>query len=169
MSTLNFIALSIMSLILWGCGDKETNNLDVETYIESLRQGTYDSMELPEFTAEDIPALLAYSNETELIENYPNNPISSYILNECQLGIYVLWTIESIRAVAIESEYLIGRFPSLNPIIKLKVDPYDVDNNVETMLLVSTAYNEWWNNSNDTPFSQFKFIDPLETTNFKWY
>jgi len=169
MSTLNFIALSIMSLILWGCGDKETDNLDVETYVESLRQGTYDALELPEFTGEDIPALLAYSTETDVITNFPANPISSYYDPECKLGMYVLWTIESIRAISIESEFLIGRLPSLNPIIKLREEPFDVENNNERMLEISVAYNNWYNNINEQPFSEFKFVDPLEATDYRWY
>ena len=45
-------------------------NLNVEKYIELLRANQYDSMNLPEFTYQDIPALLKYRNETQNINNF---------------------------------------------------------------------------------------------------
>ena len=76
-------------------------NLNVDKYIDLLRANQYDSINLPEFTYQDIPALLAYRNETQNINNFPRNGISSLYGPNCKLGMYVLWTIESIRAVAI--------------------------------------------------------------------
>lgn len=77
-------------------------------------------MDLPEFTYKVIPALLEYKDETQTITDFPRDGISSFRQSECSLGIFVLWTIESIRAVAIDSENLIGRFPSQNPILQQK-------------------------------------------------
>jgi hypothetical protein len=89
------ILLGLISVA--GC-DKETPDpsgpLTVENYVELLRNSQYESLELPAFTAEDIPALLEYRNEKELITDYPVNFISSYGMPECRLGIYILWTIE---------------------------------------------------------------------------
>lgn len=113
-----FFLISLLGLISCDKKDNEdTNNLDVKTYIELLKSNRYDSINLPAFSYKDIPALLQYRNETQIISNFPHNPISSLIGPDCKLGIYVLWTIESIRAVSIKSEYLIYRFPSQNPIL----------------------------------------------------
>jgi len=89
---------------------------------------------------------------------------------DCTLGMYVLWTIESIRAVAIQSDLLIQRFPSQNPILALRDSPemtlvYD---NL-SQEVVAKAYNDWWQNNEKTTFKDFKTIDPLAGTSYKWH
>ncbi|HEX3006167.1 MAG TPA: DUF4943 family protein [Bacteroidales bacterium] len=166
-----FVLISLISLISCDKKDNEgTNNLDVKTYIELLRSNKYDSINLPSFTYKDIPALLQYRNETQIISNFPHNPISSLYRPECKLGMYVLWTIESIRAVSINSKYLIQRFPSQNPILANR-------NSVELSLvsddlsqaIAAKAYFDWWENNKNKKFDDFKNIDPLGNTNYKWH
>ena len=83
---------------------------------------------------------------------------------------YVLWTVESIRAVSINSDLLIERFPSQNPILALR--------NSNELVLVSDntshsiaakAYYDWWTNNKNKDFNTFNHIDPLENTDYKWH
>jgi hypothetical protein len=148
--------------------EKQTNNPDVETYIDQLISGTYESYELPDFSTSDISALLKYRNETTIITDFPHNPISSFWQQECKLGMIVLWTIESIRAVEINSEYLIGRFPSQNPVLALRDAPelYMVFDD-QSYKEAARAYNDWWNSFH--PFKDKIKIDPLRKTNYRWH
>ncbi|HJZ39428.1 MAG TPA: DUF4943 family protein [Bacteroidales bacterium] len=148
----------------------EIYNMDVENYIELLKSNQYDSLNLPEFTFEDIPALLKYRNEKQIITNFPHNPISSLWGPECKLGMYVLWTIESIRAVAINSEYLIMRFPSQNPILALKdAEELTLVNDVKSHEIAAHAYIVWWYNFMHMSTEAFMYSDPLENTNYRWH
>src|ERR1035437_7870313 len=106
-----FIVLITFVAFISCAGNKEVSSLRVDRYIELLKASQYDSINLPAFTYLNIPALLVYRNETQLITNFPRNGISSMLVPDCKLGMYVLWTIESIRAVAIQSDRLILRFP----------------------------------------------------------
>jgi hypothetical protein len=155
-----------------GCDKDESedlNNVGVDRYVELLKEGKYDSLELPEFTHKDIPALLEYRNETQMIKDFPINEVSSLWLPECKLGMYVLWTIESIRAVAIDSEYLIGRFPSQNPIVQKSEEPFDIEDENEVHEIISKAYYDWWENNKDKEFNEFENIDPLIETEYRWH
>ena len=148
---------------------KVARNIDVERYIEMLKSNQYDSSYLPNFTYQDIPALLKYRNETRMITNYPHNPISSLYMPDCKLGMYVLWTIESIRAVAINSKYLIGNFPSQNPILCLRnVSPLTWVYDSKSHEIIAEAYNDWWGNNQLKGFDAFKYLDPLENTEYRW-
>ncbi len=163
--------ISLMSIIL-GCDKNESedlNNLDVERYIELLKKGEYKSLELPAFTYKEIPALLEYRNETQMIKDFPINGISSLWLPECKLGMYVLWTTESIRAVGIDSEYLIGRFPSQNPIVQKREEPFEMEDGSEVHEIISKSYNDWWENNKNKEFNEFKHIDPLIKTEYRWH
>jgi hypothetical protein len=83
---------------------------------------------------------------------------------------YVLWTIESIRAVAIESEYLTQRFPSLNPVLAHRNSPIlDVVSDSASHTIAADAYFNWWEDNKKKDFGEFKYIDPLENTAYKWH
>ena len=122
MKVLKFLIILVSLIGIISCEKDDTeeiHNLSVEKYIELLKLNQYDSLNLPEFTYKDISALLKHRNESQIITNFPHNGISSLYAPNCKLGMYVLWTIESVRAVAINSKYLIMRFPSQNPILSL--------------------------------------------------
>ena len=166
--------LSCFLLLLFfiACDKSEeefTIDLTVEKYVDLLIKGKYNAMELPHFTKADIPQLLEYRNSRQKISNFPTNWISSYQTNESTLGMYVLWTVESIRAVAVESELLIGRFPSQNPIVETSLQPFEMVPDEESLDVVATAYLNWWLNNKNTDFEQFKAIDPLLETGLKWH
>jgi hypothetical protein len=172
MKTFKIIITSLL-FSLSGCDKDDVydiNNIEVEKYIKLLKAGEYEFMELPPFTAEDIPALLQFRNETQMITNFPSNGVSSYMMLECKLGIFVLWTIESIRAVAIKSEYLIGRFPSQNPVLALRnSEGLQLVNNDESHAFAAKACFDWWNENKHMDFDAFKNIDPLAETVYRWH
>ncbi len=146
------------------------DNPGVENYIELLKSNQYDALTLPEFTNDDIPGLLMYRNEIQVITDFPHNGISSLYAPDCKLGMYVLWTIESIRAVAIESDHLIGRFPSQNPILGTRnAEALELVYTDESHQMAANAYYDWWENNKDRDFEEFKNIDPLIGTDYKWH
>jgi hypothetical protein len=174
--TMKKIALLGFTLImfLFSCNKKDDvgdiNNIEVEKYIELLKAGEYEFWELPPFTAEDIPALLQYRNETQMITRFPRNLLSSYGMPECKLGMYVLWTVESIRAVAIKSKYLTGRFPTQNPVLFIRTsDGLQMDNTDESHTVAAKAYFDWWEENKHKDFDVFKNIDPLAETDYRWH
>jgi len=160
----------LMLTVLFGlisC-EKQRDNPDVATYINQLKSNSYEGFELPEFKPSDIPALLEYRNSTLVITNFPHNGISSLWVPDCKLGMYVLWTIESIRAVEINSKYLIDRFPSQNPILALRSSQeldlvYDTKSHEEA----AKAYFNWWYSS--YILIDKMNIDPLKDTDYRWH
>ena len=165
MKALRLIIIMVSMITLSGCDKK---GMSVDEYIALLKSGKYDSSaDLPEFTSSDIPALLKYRNETLLITAFPRNPISSSLTQNCRLGIYVLWTIESIRAVATNSIYLQKRFPSQNPVLQLSnLSPVSDD---QSHQIAAKAYFDWWEANNGKDFAAFKAVDPLQGTAYKWH
>jgi len=153
---------------LIGCEKQNSENIDVDTFVDLLVSGQYESNELPAFSKSDIPALLSYRNETTIITNFPRNFLSSYFQPKCRLGMYVLWAIESVRAIEIDSEYLIGRFPSLNPVLALNdASPLELVSDDQSHIDAADAYYEWWNSS--YLFGDRMEIDPLEDTEYRWH
>jgi hypothetical protein len=159
------LLIALFGLI--GC-EKQGSNPEVQTYINQLKSNSYKASELPAFKPSDIPALLEYRNSTMVITNFPHNGISSLWGPDCKLGMYVLWTIESIRAVEINSKYLIGRFPSQNPILALRASQelklvYDTKSQNEA----AKAYYDWWYSS--YVLIDKMNIDPLKDTDYRWH
>lgn len=173
MKTFRISVLVILLFSLLSCNKDDVgdiNNIEVDKYIEMLKAGEYEFWELPPFTAEDIPALLQYRNETQMITRFPRNLLSSSGMPECKLGMYVLWTIESIRAVAIKSKYLTGRFPSQNPVLFFGTsEGLQLVNNDESHAVAAKAYFDWWEENKHKDFEAFKNIDPLAKTDYRWH
>lgn len=159
--------LSVMSFLIISIGCEKQNSQEVEDYVALLKSGQYDSFNLPEFKSSDIPTLLKFVNDTTSITKFPRNGISSYMQLECNLGMIVLWTIESIRAFEIESDRLIGRFPSQNPILALRDTPSEWVFDTASQLVAAKAYNDWWHSNHI--FKDKMKIDPLKDTPYKWH
>lgn len=176
-----FLILPITVIFLISCDKKDANNNSsplndkiqneaVDNYVNQLIKGNYNEPQLPDFTYEDIPALLQYRNDTTIITNFLKNPISSYYQKECRLGIYVLWTIESIRAVTINSKYLILNFPSQNPVLAIRGQPeLKLVQDLNSQNIAAKAYYDWWINNDNKTFDEFKNIDPLGNTECFWH
>ena len=165
-----FIVLMMLVGII-SCNDNNViRNISVYRYTELLKANQYDSINLPAFTYDDIPALLTYRNDTQVITNFPHNGISSLYAPECKMGMYVLWTIESIRAVSINSEYLIMRFPSQNPILALRDSTgLQLVSDDASHEIAAKAYYDWWENNKGKNYNEFKNTDPLTGTAYKWH
>jgi len=168
-----FILVSFIGLI--GCNKKdneEITNLDVEKYIELLKSDQFVSSKIPAFTSNDIPALLKYRNNNQIVTKFPANYLSSYAMPEpkYKLGVLVLWTVESIRISSIENS-INGKFPSQNPFIAIRNNPSEwvLDYNSQAYSIISQAYFDWWENNIYKGFEQFKSIDPLINTNYSWH
>jgi len=165
----SIVLITIITLsFLAGCEKQNPDNVDVDLFVEQLLSGQYESNDLPPFSEADIPALLSYRNETTIITNFPRNFLSSYFQPECRLGMYVLWTVESVRAIEIDSEYLVGRFPSLNPVLALKdASGLELVIDDQSHVDAANAYYDWWNSS--YLFSDKMKINPLEDTKYRWH
>jgi hypothetical protein len=160
----------ILTLIFFSIGCEKTTleNMDVKTYVKLLKSGEFDFNnsnglpDLPPFKSTDIPELLKYADDNQIITKYPHNPISSLIGEDPRLGVLVLWTVESIR---LSPNGPSGRFPSLIPGFwnKKLQEPADV-NIVHS--LASQAYKTWWISNPD--FEHLKLINPIENTDYGW-
>lgn len=84
----------------YGCG-KETldyNNPDVDLFVKQLKSGTYNTknekgiVEVPHFTEEDIPELLAYAEDLSVIPAFPS--VYNSNSGKIRLGECILWTVE---------------------------------------------------------------------------
>lgn len=175
MKTVKFLFILVSFIGLIGCDKKdneEITNLDVENYIELLKSDQFVSSKIPAFSSNDIPSLLKYRNDNQVVTRFPVNPISSYAIFEpkYKLGVIVLWTIESIRTASIKNP-IIGHFPSQNPFIALRNNPSEwvLDYNNQAYGIISQAYFDWWENNKNKDFDQFKSIDPLINTNYIWH
>lgn len=164
-----WLLFTLILIINLSCSKSEDEiaNMDVEQYVQLLKANQYDSVSLPAFTEKDIPALLKYRYETTIITKFPRNPISSFYDQECKLGMYVLWTIESIRSVSVKNKELVLRFPSQNPFLTRK-DTQEWMKNDIGHAVAANAYYTWWKNNMFKNFEEYKYIDPLENTNYRW-
>ena len=167
MKTKSILLVLSLLLISISCEKQNTNNSEVESYISLLKSGQYDSYNLPEFQPSEIPTLLKYINDTTSITKFPRNGISSYMQLKCKLGMVVLWTIESIRAVEIHSDRLVGRFPSQNPILALRETPSKWLFDDESHKTAAKAYYDWWHSVHI--FKDKMNIDPLKDTPYAWH
>ncbi len=172
MRTLKYLFLLFFLAGLTGCNkqeDKMSDNPDVEIFIKKLKTKKYNTPMLPAFTYKDIPALLQYRNEDELITDFPSNSLSSLYMAECKLGMYVLWTIEAIRTETIIENNQFG-FPSQNPILALRyVEELKLVQDELSHRTAAEAYNSWWQKNKHNSFDKFKKTDPLKNTNYRWH
>jgi len=162
------LTTAMICTLLFSCKEESTLDGDIEKYISQLKAGSYDSFELPEFSAAQIPDLLEYRNDTTPIHDFPHNPISSLWMDECRLGVYVLWTIESIRQCETGADGLIGRFPSQNPLLGY-CNTY-IDRPVGALTIqkeAAEAYMNWWSDSSG--LNKKLEINPLDSTSYCWY
>jgi hypothetical protein len=161
MKTLKLFIMLIPFLAFFSCEKEESKQTEVEKYVKALRTNQYEDRDLPVFTYNHIDELLEYRNEKDTIAKFPRNPISSLYQKECELGVYILWTIESIR---------LGAIPSQNPILKLRTsEELEFVYNADAYQIISDAYYAWWTNNKDKDVEDIMIIDPLENTKYKWH
>ena len=65
---------------------------------------------------------------------------------------------------------MIGRFPSQNPILALRdSEELELVFDDKSHEIAAHAYYEWWEDNKHKDFSDFKNIDPLEITDYRWH
>ena len=158
--------LFIIALFLSGCEKISLETMSVKKYISLLKSESYQFIELPPFDPDDIPELLKYADENQILKHYPVNPVSSLSSGDCRLGVYVLWTIESVRKCSVSGDEDFFRFPTLNPILIFRISGNGQINEKTAHQAASQAYKEWWNSNKD--FNAIKNIDPLGDTPYTW-
>jgi hypothetical protein len=136
------------------------------------RYFTQNRSVLPSLEWKDIPKLLEIGNSAKLITHIPQNPVSSFIQEDCYLGIFALWLIESVR-ITESNPYLppVMRFPSQNPILRNKPaddESFRTPNTPGMMLEAFTAYQSWWNKVKTLNPKEACRIDPLANTGLSW-
>jgi hypothetical protein len=160
------LTILLLAIFMTSCEKIALENLTVKKYISLLKSGDYDYIELPPFDSKDIPELLKYIDDNQLITNFPINPTSSFIGPDCKLGDYALWTIESIRVCSIVADAHPFRFASGNPILMFKNSGSGTfDSDIAHQAAVK-AYQDWWDSNSN--FQQIKNINPLDNTAYKW-
>jgi hypothetical protein len=172
MKLLIYLAVAMATATLAGCRKADvplSTNVSVASYIEMLKADQYDSSSIPAFTYQDIPALLFYRNDKQLIAHFPRNPVSSFYSSKCKLGIYVLWTIESIRVVYLQRKDIVMGFPSQNSILAYKNADFGLVEDDASHECAANAYNIWWESNRRRDFMLFACSDPLEGTGYKWH
>ena len=147
-----------------GCNLQSSNLSDVESFVKELKEESAETFESPDFGSEDIAELLEYSGETTIVSTFPRNPLSSFYQDEVHLGIYILWTIESIRMREIDDPafYL---FASLNPRL-IRVSTGELEDQGFILSEVADAYTAWWNSGQEV--EEKLQISPLEDLDLAW-
>jgi len=160
----NLLICTVAFFLIVGCTRKSMESSKVETFIETLKNDEIGNVQVPDFNDENISELLQYREDDLNISNYPKNPLSSFILDEVSVGMYVLWTIESIRQKEIEDPnfYL---FASLNPMVIKRSTGEAVDQDA-ILPELAEAYFDWWNSSKS--IEEKLQINPLEGLGLRW-
>ena len=143
---------------------------EVQQFIQDLRDGKYSEMTLPTFTPTQIPALMLYRDEEEMITAFPRNPISSFYQPEVRLGIVVLWTIESIRLSQVDGAQTVMGFPSQNPALaKRGATTLELADVASSHKSAAKAYYDWWKANRNKQFKEYCQTDPLTQTPYRWH
>lgn len=176
--------LVFIGLFNEGCEKDSSDNIDIENvkveqFILSLKQGTYTSGFLPDFTPNDISALLEHACDYSEIVYFPSSYICSYAPKGFNLGKCILWNIESIRINYPDNMDKYRQFPSCIPM--LIHNDYLIDSKVNSVAPVDyrldntqldvayKAYKNWWAKSRKNDFDKIKTIIPLKDLDFMWY
>lgn len=155
----------IIAFLLFGCekNDKQDNAVE---YMDKVESETYSDMFLPDLEPTDIATLLTYREDKTILNRFPVNPISSFIVDSVTVGIIALWTIESIRISELNgdtSEF--NRFPSLNPMLRDTTNFFAKKFALQDS--ASKRYFNWWNQKNISQIDKLK-INPLQGSNIVW-
>ena len=181
----NFISQIDESIVLYLTTDTEhlkayynsiTPHMQIDTLIAQLKADRYSpssKMMLPDLAWSDIPKLMEIADNATKITKFAQHPASNVIQENCFLGIYAMWLIESIRisyGKTLLDPY--KRFPSLRPVLIEKSQGGEIlslfENNGDQMMLAYNAYTAWWNRVKEMPPAEACRIDPLEGCAVHW-
>ena len=161
MKTLFFCITACVLFV--SCSKKSSDLSKVDMFIETLKEDK-TAPEKPDFNVDNISELMEYRNEQLTISNFPRNALSSFYMEDVAVGMYVLWTIESLRMEAINDPnfYL---FASLNPRIARTSTGQLVDQDI-IRSEVAEAYSAWW--TSKLTLEEKLQINPLEGLDLIW-
>lgn len=153
-----------------------TPHYQIDTLIAQLQADKYSPSSkfiLPDLKWEDIPKLMSIAEDPKKITKFCQHPASSVIQEDCFLGIYAMWLIESIR-ISYGKELLdpYKRFPSMRPVLVQKTEGGEFlslfENNGDQMVLAYNAYVEWWKKVGELSPAEACKINPLEGSVLRW-
>ena len=153
-----------------------TPHYQIDTLISQLKNDAYkpsSNFILPDLKWEDIPKLLALGNDQKKITKFTVNPVSSVMQEDCYLGIYALWLIESIR-ISYGNPLIepFKRFPSQRPVLFIQTQGSDFlslfSNTAEHMEMAYIAYDQWWEKVKNMNPAEACKINPLENAQVHW-
>jgi hypothetical protein len=166
MKKLLFLLTSV--LILISCEKDHISSPTVDQFVSMIKKGNYNSPYLPNFQPEDIERLLYYSNDFQIIEEFPINSISSYMPTEFRLGECLLWTVESVR-LNYDQTSVFKKYPSLVP--QLIIPGGTIEPQIASVDDLNRAYNlylSWWTNNKIKDFADFRNRNPLKDAVLMW-
>ena len=133
-----------------------------------IKQGIYDYPHLPDFQPGDVEKLLHYTNDFQKIEEFPVNPISSFMPPEFRLGECLLWTVESVR-LNYDKTNSYDKYPSLVPQLIIPGGTYEPQiASIDDLIRAYTLYLAWWTNNKNKNFDDFRNINPLKDAVLMW-
>lgn len=173
---LNWMWLMLLALAFtWvSCSDEtlDMENPDVDLFVKQLKAGDLAVNEetgtvvMPQFTTDDIDALLYYAEDLSEVPSFPLAPVSYLAGGKPRLGECVLWVIESIR---------LGQNASLGCRMVHK-DAVNYEGiyflNDDELLDAAAHYRRWWNNEKHS--GVLSVIDssgaePLAGSDYRWW
>jgi len=165
---MNIIFLKfILIAVFLSCSKDEPVKTDVDIFIDKVKNNEFIADSLPKFSFQAIPILLDAANDFSIITIFPINPVSSYAPTRLTIGECLLWTVEHIRLHFGAYSTSVG-FPSFVPELR---DISDINSNNLTKEQLNDAYSlyyDWWNDNKLKDFENFRNINPLENSKYRW-
>lgn len=153
------ITFGMFAIFQADCRKKQTDASKAsQQYISLLKADQYPKYDpIPRLGRDDIPYLIRYVSDSQVIHNFPIPLVSAYAWGPQQLGMVVMYTIESIR---LQREYGVSSCPYI-------VDSMDRQRPLDVKL-PAQLYMNWWEKNQDKGIDELKKLSPLEGTRMSW-
>ncbi|ASZ11712.1 DUF4943 domain-containing protein [Chitinophaga pendula] len=132
--------------------------MTAKQYVSLLKANKYPKYDLvPALRPADIAVLIQHVNDEQVIDNYPIPAMSAAQHGPQQVGMIVLYTIESIRLERKQGA-------STRPYISDTADP----KRRPSLQEVAPYYVRWWEHHKDNDAAALKQSSPLAGTTLTW-
>lgn len=165
-----FTLLTVLTCTSCSEDSFDYNSPDVDLFVKMLKAGTYNTksprgyVEVPNFCEEDIPQLLKYSEDLNIISSFPLPPVSAYHSGKARLGECMLWIIESIRLgspASMGCKMVEANAPNYEGIYFLTD---------QEVLDAAARYRRWWEGRQQPSLVIDPCYDePLCRSNYRWW
>ncbi|NSL85924.1 DUF4943 family protein [Chitinophaga solisilvae] len=136
----------------------QQHDMTAAQYIATLSADKYPEYDLvPKLDKSDIGELLKHAGNNRLINHYPIPAISAVRYGPQQVGMIILYTVESIRTQRPQG---VSSYPYVQ-------DTAAPSRKVPLEELVP-LYNAWWQRNKDKSAAELKDISPLAGTTLRW-